>query len=188
MSMEALKDFELQGKIPEEIIEKYQELIPLELLGVWKEYGFGSFYGGYLKIIAPDEYKEILEESYFGGKVSIPIFTTGFGDVIIWSKNKYITLVKYRKNDTTVLSSGFDFFFEDLMVDGDSIIKELDMSLYNGAVSKYGSLEYDECFGFAPLLPMGGSEKIENLQKVKILPHIDLITQMVGKIEQLIYN
>lgn len=46
-----------------------------------------------------------------------------------------------------------------------------------------GVLKYDECFGYVPLLALGGSEKVENLKKVKIKEHIKLITQMVGKIQ-----
>ena len=183
MSIEALKDFEIHSAVSGEIIKKYQGRIPDELMEVWKEYGFGSFYSGYLKIINPDEYQEILEESYWNGKISIPIFLTGFGDIITWRDNTYVGLVKYRKNDIAVLAGGFDFFFGDLMVESSSLIRKLDKGLYSNAVSRLGSLEYDECFGFVPLLPSGGSEKVENLQKVKIQPHIDLITQMVGKIE-----
>lgn len=54
---------------------------------------------------------------------------------------------------------------------------------YTKAVVKYGLLGYDECFGYVPLLGMGGKERVENLQKVKIKEHIELITQMVGRIE-----
>lgn len=34
-----------------------------------------------------------------------------------------------------------------------------------------------------PLLGMGGSKKIANLEKVKIREHIELITAMLGRIE-----
>ncbi|MDE7321833.1 MAG: DUF1851 domain-containing protein [Lachnospiraceae bacterium] len=54
---------------------------------------------------------------------------------------------------------------------------------YDTALEKYGSLAYDECFGYVPLLGLGGKERIKNIQKVKIKEHIELITQMVGKME-----
>lgn len=50
-------------------------------------------------------------------------------------------------------------------------------------ISIYGKLNYDECFGYVPLLGLGGPEKVENLQKVKIREHIELISQLVGRIE-----
>ena len=49
-------------------------------------------------------------------------------------------------------------------------------------MKKLGKLEYDECFGYVPLLGLGGSEKVDNLDKVKIREHIEIITQLVGKI------
>lgn len=50
------------------------------------------------------------------------------------------------------------------------------------AVDKWGKVEADECFGYVPLLGLGGKESVDNLKKVKIREHIELITQMVGKI------
>ena len=45
-----------------------------------------------------------------------------------------------------------------------------------------GELKQDECFGYVPLLGLGGSEKIDNLRKVKIREHIELIAKMTGKV------
>ena len=182
VNIEALKDFEFHSKVTDETIKKYQGLIPDELMEVWKMCGYGTFYNGYLKIINPDDYQEILEESYFNGKISIPIFTTGFGDIITWRSGEFVTLIKYRKNTIKVLIAGFEYFLGDLIT-SKRLLGKLDKDLYEGALSRYGRLEYDECFGFVPLLPLGGGEKVDNLDKVKILPHIDLITQMVGRIE-----
>ena len=35
---------------------------------------------------------------------------------------------------------------------------------------------------------LGGSEKVQNLKKVKIREHIELISQLVGKIGMIIYD
>jgi hypothetical protein len=34
--------------------------------------------------------------------------------------------------------------------------------------------------GYTPLLALGGPEKVENLQKVKLIEHVYLITQFMG--------
>lgn len=54
---------------------------------------------------------------------------------------------------------------------------------YPKAYSKYGIPNYDECFGYTPLLGLGGSEKVENLKKVKIREHILIITEYMGPVE-----
>ena len=49
----------------------------------------------------------------------------------------------------------------------------------NLKVIENGKLDFDECFGYVPLLQLGGSEKVENLKKVKIKEHLELITKML---------
>lgn len=174
--------FNANSKVNDETIKKYREKIPAELLLVWSEYGFGSMLDGYIKIINPDEYSSIIKMSYFRADVSIPIFVTAFGDIITWEENKYIGIIKYKKGNFQIIAASFKYFFNDLQ-DDYFIEKYLEIDKYKEAVSKLGQLEYDECFGYVPLLGLGGSEKVENLKKVKVKEHIELITQLVGKIE-----
>jgi hypothetical protein len=51
------------------------------------------------------------------------------------------------------------------------------------ALERLGYCAYDECYGYFPALALGGSEKVENLQKVKLREHLSLLFQMVGVIE-----
>ena len=162
-------------------MESYEGKVPTGVIDIWRKYGFGTFYNGYMKVINPDDYKELLESSYFQGNVSIPIFATAFGDLITWEKNQFVGIVKYRYGENDVISSGFKFFIGDV-TDGELDEEYLSIRQYNAALKKYGFLEYDECFGYVPLLALGGKESVNNLKKVKIREHIALITEMVGEI------
>ena len=176
------ENFKLKCKVSNEIITKYEKVLPNEMLDVWKEYGFGTILDGYLKIINPEEYEEVLDMSYFRASVATPIFVTAFGDVIALEEGRYLRIIKFKNGTFDVIPGGFDFFWEDL--EG-GYIKEINNALdkYKDAVAKLGELEFDECFGYTPLLGLGGSEKTENLEKVNTKVHIELITQMVGRIE-----
>lgn len=68
---------------------------------------------GYLKI-NPEDYKNIFQNSYFLGDVSIPVFATAFGDLITWEKNQFVGIVKYRYSNNDVISDGFEFFIDDV--------------------------------------------------------------------------
>lgn len=149
------------------------------MINIWREYGFGSFYNQYIKVINPNDYLELLQKSYFQGDVSIPIFVTALGDLITWEKNQFIGIVMYRYGDNEVISDGFDYFFEDLY-DGELDKQFFNIKQYNEAVKAYGKLDYDECFGYVPLLGLGGKETVKNLKKVKVREHIELICEMVG--------
>lgn len=182
MRYKVLEDFEKYEEVEEDIINYYNNKIPKKLLDIWYEYGFGSFMDNYIKIINPNEYKELLDDSYFRGKESIPVMITGFGDIITWEYNRYLSIVKYRKGTFDIIEDGFEYFLNDIM-DAEFAEDFLDNLQYQKAVIKNGKLNFDECFGYVPLLGLGGEEKVENVKKVKIKEHIELITQMVGKIE-----
>lgn len=182
MNNSIFNEYKVKSKVDDATFNKYKEVLPIELIDVWKKYGFGSILNGYIKVINPNEYKSVIDMSYFRANVSIPILVTAFGDIITWEENKYIGIVRYKKGIFQIISSGFKYFFNDLK-DEYFVEKYLELNKYNEAVGKYGELEYDECFGYVPLLGLGGSEKLENLKKVKIREHIEIITQLVGKIE-----
>lgn len=176
------KEYKTNIEVDSKIIDKYKESIPIELMSVWKEYGFGSLLNGGLKIVNPDEYQSVINMSYFRANVAIPIMVTGFGDIITWEKNEYVSIIKYKNGTFDIVLKRFKHFFNCLQ-DEYFIEKYLELNKYNEAVEKYGELDYNECFGYVPLLGMGGGEKVDNLKKVKIKEYIELITQMVGKIE-----
>ena len=129
-----LKDFKKEKEMPKEIIEKYKGQVPDKVIEIWKNYGLGSFLNGYLRVINPDDYKELVEETYFRGKESIPLFTTAFADVITWQKNRYIGIIFYKEEDFDIIDSGMDFFFTDIYTE-DSLRNEFfDLNLYEKAV------------------------------------------------------
>ena len=81
-----LENFVKAGDMPQEVIEKYHDRVPEELVQIWQEDGLGTFLDGYLKVINPDDYMELIQTSYFRGDIAIPIFVTAFGDVVTWEK------------------------------------------------------------------------------------------------------
>lgn len=176
-----LKDYVKFRDIDVSRIEQYKGRLPEELFDFWREFGLGTFYNGYLKATDPNEYIELVQQSYFDGEVTIPIFATAFGDIITWEDNKYIGILKYRYQDSDIISTGFEDFFEEVeegVLDDDYFT----IKKYNAAVKKYGELEYDECFGYVPLLALGGKESVKSLKKVKMREHIALIAELTDGI------
>lgn len=109
-----LKDYVKFRDIDVSRIEQCKGRLPEELFDFWREFGLGTFYNGYLKAIDPNEYIELVQQSYFDGEVTIPIFATAFGDIITWEDNKYIGILKYRYQDSDIISTGFEDFFEEV--------------------------------------------------------------------------
>ena len=179
--MKSIEKYESVIKADAATINKYRGIVPDELLAVWEEYGFGYMLNGYLRVINPDDYKALVRETYFRGDISIPIFTTAFGDVINWEEGRYIRMVKYKNGTFHGMAAGFKFFFPDL--EDEEFVKEfLEIEQYEAALQLLPMPKLDECYGYTPLLALGGSEKVENLRVVKIKEHIHLISQVIGMV------
>ncbi len=179
MTTNILQDFSRTSGLSNELIAKYSDLLPPVILNIWKEYGLGSFMDGYLKIINPDEYIPLIQESYFLADVAIPFMATAFGDIITWEKNQFVGIVQYRYNCNDVMIRSPELF---LMLLGDKSFTDhfFSVELYQKAMQKCGKLAYDECFAFVPLLALGGTETVDNLRIAKIREHISMITALTG--------
>lgn len=52
------------------------------------------------------------------------------------------------------------------------------MRICSGALEKkLGALKHDEMYGFVPALMLGGSEKFDNLEKLKAVEHLMILSQ-----------
>lgn len=179
---EVFNDFKLESKVSPELISRYEGILPEEMLAIWREYGFGTIVGGYLKLINPADYVEVMNDSYYAADRAVPMMLTAFGDLIVWEDNKYMMMVQYKEYDIECLSSTMTWFWDDLL-DETYVSDFFELKQYEKAVAKWGELAFDECFGYTPLLGLGGSKKVTNLEKVNAKVHIELITQMMGRIE-----
>lgn len=177
---ENIDGFIKKSDVEDRIINKYKGKVPQEIIDFWEKYGFGSFLGGYLKSVNPEVFEEVLKEGSQRFQDGIVLFATGMGDLIIWSNN-YVRVLNYRYGRIDTIMAGFDFFFDDLNDIGFRE-KDLKWAPYEEAVNLLGTTEYDECFGYVPLLGLGGSEKVENLEKVKLIEHILIIINFMGPI------
>ncbi len=180
--MSVFENFKGECKFDEETISKITNFLPMEISEILKKYGCGNILNGYLRIINPFEYQEVIKDTYFDAENSVPFMATAFGDIIIYKKNGYIGIIKYKENESGIIGKKISLFLRFLE---DSGFKKMyfDIPLYEEAINKYGQLEYEECFGFVPLLPMGGKKDVDHLEKVNEKVHIALITQVVGRIE-----
>ena len=173
-----LENFIKEADMPQEVIEKYEKQVPAELVQIWQEDGLGTFLDGYLKVINPDDYLELLQDSYFRGDVAFPMFVTAFGDIITWEENAYVGIVQYNIQDCDIIIKSLKYFLKYL--DNSYVTDNFELDLYRQAVSKQGPLSYNQCFGFVPLLALGGFKDVDHMDKVKVLEHIYLMYQLTG--------
>ena len=180
----------IRQAVDDTFIAKYADLSYTELTTFWQEVGFGSFCDGMLKIINPSDYQDVLNSCYVMeyDKSFLPFMCTVFGDVFAYVKNpklnNYIVYLNVRYGTYLILPANLRAIVNKVMVNQSFLKGWFDLENYPVIQEKLGKPNIDECFGYSPLLAMGGSENFENIEIVKTLPYIDISTQTIGRFKR----
>jgi len=181
---ERYPDYKAVDKPTQEVVDKYADVLPGELVDLWKTHGFGIYMDGYLKIVNPEIYQPILNEGYDTENNKETVFAvTALGDFLVWVGDA-VRLVDFRHGKYAIVStSNFSRFFERRLTDDSFLSTEFKHENYLPASEKLGKLAFDECFAYFPLLGTGGTERVDNLKTVKIREYISIVAQALGQIQ-----
>ncbi len=183
-----LPDFVHHAPVPQRIIELYRDRVPEELVELWQHYGYGSFGGGFVRVIDPELFETAIGDrigTAAGDMPSIPIMVTAMADVIVWEAGLGVTGLMFRVGESAGLGSRVSTFLK-LSVGGGPkhFARRLDWEPYPEAVERHGVPAYDQSFVHVPLLSLGGSRTVDSLQQRQTVTAIELMLDMQGPIER----
>ena len=177
----------IRQAVDDTFIAKYADMSYAELTTLWQEAGLGSYCNGMLKIINPSDYQDVINSCYEkeDDKSFLPFMCTAFGDVFAYVKNpklnNYIVYLNIRYGTYLILPDNLAALLNKIIFNQSFLKGWFDLENYSVMQEKLGTPDFDECFGYSPLLTMGGSENLENIKIVKTLPYIDINTQTIGR-------
>jgi len=186
-----------------ETLDFFKGKLPDRLLEYWQQYGFSGWGDGIFWLVNPQDYHEILqtwlEDTEFAKRENNGIdkyYVIGrgaFGDLVVWGR---------ASGQSLDINSNFGMLFptdstEDLVEDGEELTIDLffatmskapldqkdinEKPLFEQALKNLGPLEADEMYAFVPALALGGVNKLENLQKVKAIEHLNFLAELGEK-------
>jgi len=184
--------------VSKEFIEKYNNIfkgeLPKELLWIWENMGFGIYEDGFLQIVNPTEYNFVFDYIDKLLEPSIVIGITALGDIILWEGNdnwtiapdegNRLAMINIKKLNKNILGTKIRVHLNILMNDEEDLedSEMYDSKPYLNIKDKLPKLEYGQCYGYVPALPLGGKALNENLQVVDAKSYINIIGEAVGKI------
>ena len=165
------------------VIEKYKSIVPESLIELWKTNGFGKYNDGLIEIVNPDEYRDTLE-MWLGKKVDnyVPIALGAFGDLFYYRKltdtdeDVCVLDPQFKKIHNVVWS--LDDFFNDFLTDDEIMTQNLMSNMQREANMKLGKLKRNEIYIFSPSLALGGSGKIDSVDKGNAQVHLSILFQL----------
>jgi len=181
--IEAYKPGENLTKPDDELLRFGEGMLPKPIVEFWKEYGFGEYGDGLIKVVDPRDYMNSLY-SWLGEQDfnKIPLVVTAFGDIFYFRKlsdsENDVCLLDVHYRETVVCTDSYEEFFEGYILD-EGIRKDvLREELYKAAVEKLGKLAHEEIFFFKPALCLGGGEDIKYVTKGNGAVHHQVLLQI----------
>jgi len=182
---EALAEFEnmqlpaiKSQPMPESVTQKYSDKIPDLLFDFWAKYGCAGFTNGLIWFVNPDDYSHIPKEWLKAEFQDAFVFArTAFGDLFLINGHE-VFILRVQEGAFRSLSNDLSRFIYSTLCDKDYLKNGLSNPLFKKALTKLGAIEADECYAIVPALALGGEEKIEYLQKTKLLSYLELLLQL----------
>lgn len=187
-------DFSRSMTVPDTSLAKYKYKLPAQLLTFWEQDGWGCYGNGIFWIVNPDDFTGILAMWLLDTELakidSYHVFArNAFGDLYVWGEKyqRHFTIISlYNTIYVDMQSMQRSVKNPNLEMESFLVTKEkksfdrFDVEgklLFGRALSRLGSLKYDEMYGFEPALIAGGSQEIEKLVKVQLFAHLAILRQ-----------
>jgi hypothetical protein len=185
-----IPDFQKDADFPEDVIREYEGTVEPFLIDFWRTYGLGTAYEGYLRVIDPKEYVDVLgtELTGTGDRRSIPVLTTAMSDVIALEPGHGLVIIRFRDELSSGLFGSFESFIDMLDIDGADYFEIDDKAFRRGpyadAVARDGVPPYGKSFTFVPLPSMGGRGTVETMKVEDTLTAIRVMLEMQGPVKR----
>lgn len=170
------------GEVPFESRVVWGQWAPEGAGQLWESSGVCAFSGGFVRVVDPGRAAQMLEGVYGLPENSVVLFATGLGDLVVSAQGMFF-VVFFRWGVVAPLPRGaglaqvVGWLQDERVLDG-----VFGRGVFAEAVAadRGGVLGPDECYGFVPLLALGGPERAANLDRCGMWEHIALILAMAG--------
>ncbi|WP_117149833.1 GAD-like domain-containing protein [Pseudomonas coronafaciens] len=175
-------------EVPKSSIERYKEKLPDLLLHYWSEHGWCGYGEGIFWMVNPQEYEGVtaswIQGTEFENQDTYHLIArSAFGELYFWGEETGASLkiTSIVSRCTTFISSlpkdQMDKRFQNFLLSAEVEYNDFD-DLFQPAKKKLGTLSHDEMYGFVPAIILGGSDSLDNLEKVSSVEHLVFLSQL----------
>lgn len=176
--MATFTQFTTVAPIPDETLARYEGRVPEPVLAAWREHGAGLAGDGYVRLLDPDHARAMLDGVLGMPEQAVPVLVTALGDLVLWIEPLF-HLVRFRWGTVETFHFDAALLLADLQKD-EVLDGVLERPPYTAAVERLGVPGIDECFGYVPLLALGGSTDPAHLDRGGLWEHLAVIVQLAG--------
>lgn len=174
-------EFDAHAPISDDTIAVFEATAPDGAVEMWRTWGAGTIGDdGFVRVVDPQRATDMLEGVIPLPDGAIPMFVTGMADVIAWAQGVFIF---YKLRGGTVHLIPENVTLEGLarlLQDGPRLDALFERSPYREAAARDGVPAFEDCYGYVPLLALGGSPASANLRLMGAYEHMAIILELAG--------
>lgn len=177
--MPTFPQFSQSAPLDADLLERYSGRVPEPVSTAWAEHGSGLIgEDGYIRLLDPDHALRMLDGVIGMPTGTVPVFVTGMGDLVLWI-DPLFHLVRFRRGTIEAFHPDAAALIADLQQD--RVLDEvMERGPYTAALPRLGVPTIDQCFGYVPLLALGGPEDPARLDRGGLWEHLALIVHLAG--------
>lgn len=168
-------------------IEKYREILPICIIDMWQDTGFSSHKDGFIWMVNPDDYRDIITQFIPASENLHVIIRTAFGGLVFFDASaaesqisgteqyNYLCPIFLR---ITPLTSDLGAVMNGWLSTEEICSQLMLYNLYRLARNRLSVPTQDECYGFSPAIALGGDINSDNLNIYKIKEHLFFLSQL----------
>lgn len=176
---------------------RYDGRLPTKLFDYWSEHGFAGYGSGRFWTTDPADYEAVLKRwlkhtAFAEADDYHVIGRTAFGGLWVWGSRSgpslqiasALHLLFPDRMAAASMANGdanfvLQIFFESMTPAATEIFDDVHAQpLFKRALRKLGPLAADEVYGFVPALVMGGRARLDNLRKLRIIEHLEMLAEL----------
>ena len=176
--MATFTQFTTVTPITEETLDRYAGRVPDQVTTAWRQHGSGLVGAGYVRLLNPDHATQMLDGVLGMPDGTVPVMATALADLVLWIEPMF-HVARFRWGVIDVLHFDAGMLLADVQRD-EFLDDILERPPYTQAVERLGVPGIDECFGYVPLLGLGGTPDPSHLDRGGLWEHLAVIMQLVG--------
>ncbi|WP_433016782.1 T6SS immunity protein Tdi1 domain-containing protein [Kribbella sp. CA-294648] len=180
--MTTFRQFLTVSPIEQPTIDQYAGQVSAEIADMWRTHGAGFVGDGFFRAVDPARAAQMLQGVVGFPEKSTVLFTTGLGDVVFHTNGAFL-MIKFRYGVIDLVPTGTSFGELAAMIErpeNRGPVFEWDPYPEVVASRPEGMPAFEQCYGYVPILAMGGRPAAENLQLSGLYEHIAVIARMAG--------
>ncbi|AXM98530.1 GAD-like domain-containing protein [Pseudomonas plecoglossicida] len=173
-------------EVPPSSLERYKNRLPNQLLEYWAEHGWCGYADGLFWTVNPQDYEGVAASWIEGTALAARdtyhlIARSAFGDLYFFGEQTGFSLKiigylsSYIGKDRKI--ANMDRHVQNFFAMRDRETDDFD-DMFEPIKKRLGIVKHDEMYAFVPALPLGGTARLDHVEKVKAQEHLIFLSQI----------